>query len=72
MEYQKTNNKIYHAPEEKRIWKVKAKGCAEGRYHQDSNQELESSSHLVPSSAYMGSCVMDTMDYNYKLRSGIG
>ena len=55
----------------KRSGKVKAKGCAEGRYHRNFNHELESRSHLVPSCAHKGSCVMNAMDYNYRLRSQI-
>ena len=44
--------------------KVKAKGCAGGRYHQKFNHELESSSHIIPSCFQVGSYVMNTMDYN--------
>ena len=56
----------------KRSGKMKAKGCAEGRYHQDFNHKIESNSHLVPSCVHAGSCVMNTMNYKYKLRSVIG
>ena len=52
--------------------KMKAKGCAEGHYHQMFNHKAESSSHLVPSCSHMGSCMIDTMNYNYKLRNVIG
>ena len=51
---------------------MKAKECAEDRYHRMFNHKVESSLHLVPSCSLMGSCMMDTMDYNYKLRSVIG
>ena len=51
--------------------KAKAKGCAESRCDQNFNHELESNSHLVPSCAHAGSCVMNVMDYKYKLRSVI-
>ena len=56
----------------KRSRNMKVKGCAEGRYHQNFNHKLESSSHLVPSCAHKGSCVIKAMDYIYKLRSVIG
>ena len=56
----------------KRSGKVKAKWCDEGQYHRNFNHELRSSSHFVPSCAHKGSCVMNAMDYNYKLRSVIG
>ena len=56
----------------KRSGKVKAKGCTEGHYHQDFNHEIESNSHLVPSCVHAGSCVINVMDYKYKLRSVIG
>ena len=52
--------------------KVKAKGCAEGQYHQNFNHELELSSDLVPSCTHANSCVMNAMNFNYKLRSVIG
>ena len=51
---------------------MKAKGCAEGWYHQNFNHILESSSHLVSSCAHEVSYVKNTINYNYKLRSGIG
>ena len=51
--------------------KAKAKGCAEDRYHRNSNHKLEINSHLVPSCTHAGSCVMNAMNYNYKLRSVI-
>ena len=56
----------------KRRAKLKAKGCAEGRYHRTFNHEIESSSILVQSNTHEGWCVLDTTDYNYKLRSVIG
>ena len=52
--------------------KVKAKGCAKGRYCREYSHKVESSSHIVPSYAHVGSCVTNSMDYNYKLRSVIG
>ena len=52
--------------------KLKAKGCIEGRYHHTFNHVLESSSDLVQSNIYKGCCILNTMDYNYKLRRVIG
>ena len=55
--------------------KVKAKRCAKGRHNQKCNQEMESSSYIVPSYAPVGSFLTNNvMDYNfnYKLRSVIG
>ena len=52
--------------------KVKAKRYAEGYHHQKFNHELESRSHIVTSCLHVGSYVMNTVDYNYKLRSVIG
>ena len=52
--------------------KLKAKEYTEGRYHQMFNHEIESSSHLAQLFAHKGCCVMNTMNYNYKLRSVIG
>ena len=52
--------------------KVKAKECAKGRYCREYNHKMESSSHLVPSCTHVVSCVMNAMNYNYKLRSVIG
>ena len=76
---QNTNNNIWSIRKQaveysmflkrKQRAKVKAKGCIEGCYHQMFNHKVELSSHLVPSRSHMGSCVMNTMDYNYKLRS---
>ena len=56
----------------KRRAKLKAKGCAEGRYHHIFNNVLESSSELLRSNTHKGCCVLNTTDYNYKLRSVIG
>ena len=51
---------------------MKAKGCAEGRYYQMFNHKVESSLDFVPTCAHASSYVMNTIDYNYKLRSVIG
>ena len=51
---------------------MKAKGQAEGCYHQMIKYNVESNSHLIPSCSHMVSCLMDKTDYNYKLRSVIG
>ena len=56
----------------KRRAKLKAKGCAEGCYHRIFNHVLESSSNLVQSNTHKGCCVLDTTNYNYKLRSVLG
>ena len=54
--------------------KLKAKGCAEGRYHCMFNIVLESSSDLLQTNTHKGCCVLNATDYNYsyKLRSVIG
>ena len=52
--------------------KLKAKGCTEGCYHQIFNHVLESNSNLVQSNTHKGCCMLDTTDYNYKLRSVLG
>ena len=56
----------------KRRAKLKAKGCAEGHYCYILNHVLESSSDLVRSNTHKNCCMLDTTDYNYKLRSVIG
>ena len=52
--------------------KLKAKGCAEDRYHHIFNNLLESSSNLLPTNIHKGCSVLKATDYNYKLRSIIG
>ena len=52
--------------------KLKAKGCAEGHYHQIFNNKMESSLDLVQSNTHEGCCMLNTIDYNYKLRSVFG
>ena len=52
--------------------KLKAKGCAEGRYHRIFNNVLESSSDLLQTNTHECCCVLNATDYNYKLRSVIG
>ena len=56
----------------KRRAKLKAKRYAEGRYHQTFNHKMKSSSIFVQSNTHKGCCMLDTTDYNYKLRSVIG
>ena len=58
----------------KRSGKMKAKGCTKGCHHRECNHKVESSSLMVPSYALLGSCLTNTMDYNfnYKLWSVIG
>ena len=56
----------------KRRAKLKAKICAEGCYHRIFNHEMESSSDLVQSNTHKVYSVLNTSDYNYKLRSVIG
>ena len=51
---------------------MKAKGCAEGRYHRIFNNVLESSSDLLQTNTHKGCSVLKAMDYNYKLKSAIG
>ena len=52
--------------------KLKTKGYEEDQYHLIFNNVLISSSDLLQSNAHKGYCVLNTMDYNYKLRSVIG
>ena len=52
--------------------KVKTKGCEKGYYHQEFNHELEPNLHLVTSCIHVGSYEMNTLNYNYKLRSVFG
>ena len=56
----------------KRGAKLKAKGCAEGRYHRIFNNVLESSSDLLRINTHKSCSVLKATDYNYKLRSVIG
>ena len=56
----------------KRGAKLKAKGCAEGRYHRMFNNMLKSSSDLLRTNTHNNCCVLNATDYNYKLRSVIG
>ena len=60
------------APNRKQGVKLKAKGCAEGRYHRMFNNMLESSSDLLQTNTHKGCSVLTDTDYNYKLRSVIG
>ena len=60
------------APKRKRGAKLKAKGCAEGRYHRMFNNMLESSSDLLRTNSHKGCSMLKATDYNYKLRSVIG
>ena len=52
--------------------KLKAKWCTEGRYDRMFNNVLESSSDLLQSNTHKGCCVLNALDYNYKIRSVIG
>ena len=52
--------------------KLKAKGCTECCYHQIFNHVLKSSSDLVQPNTHKGCCMLDTTDYNCKLRSVLG
>ena len=52
--------------------KLKTKGYAEGYYHRIFNNVLESSSNLLQTNTHRGCSVLNTTDYNYKLRSVIG
>ena len=56
----------------KQIEKVKVKGCAEGHYHQKFNHKLESNSLIVISCLHVGSYVMNTLVFEYKLRCVFG
>ena len=60
------------ALKKKRGAKLKAKGCAEGRYYCMFNNMLESSSDLLRTNTHKGCSVLKATDYNYKLRSVIG
>ena len=52
--------------------KLKAKSCAENKYHFIFNNVLTSSSNLLQSNTYKEYCALNTTDYNYKLRSVVG
>ena len=52
--------------------KVKAKGCAEGHYHQKFNHKLELSTHIVISCLHVCLYMTNTLNNNYKLRSVFG
>ena len=52
--------------------KLKTKECTEGRYHHIFNNLLEPSSEILRFNTHKGCCVLNTTDYNYKLRSVIG
>ena len=56
----------------KRGAKLKAKGCAVGRYHCMFNNMLESSSDLLQTNTHKGCSVLKATSYNYKLRTVIG
>ena len=43
---------------------MKAKGCAEGRYHRMFNNVLESSSNLLQTNTHKGCSVLKATDYN--------
>ena len=52
--------------------KFTVKGCAESRYHRIFNHKTESSSDLIQSNTHKGYRMLNTTDYNYKLRSVLG
>ena len=58
--------------ERKRRVKLETNTCIKGRYHHIFNNVLESSSKLLRFNAHNSCCVLNTTDYNYKLRSVIG
>ena len=55
----------------KQRMKLKAKSCTEDKYCLIFNNVLISSSDLLQSNTHKGCCVLNTTDYNYKLRSVI-
>ena len=56
----------------KKRMQLKEKGCAKGHYHLIFNNVLKTSSKPLQSNSHKGCCVLNTTDYNYKLRSVIG
>ena len=52
--------------------KLKANSYEEDKYHLIFNNVLTSSSALLQSNTHKGCCVLNTTDFNYKLRSVIG
>ena len=56
----------------KQRMKLKAKGCAEGCYHHIFKHVMKSSPNLAQPNTHKGCCMLNTTDYNYKLRSVIG
>ena len=55
----------------KRGAKLKAKGCAEGRYHRIFDNMLNPGYDLLRSNTHKGCCVLNATDYNYKLRKSL-
>ena len=56
----------------KQRMKMKAKSCTEDKYHLIFNNVLKLSSDILQSNTHKGSCVLNTTDYIYKLRSVVG
>ena len=52
--------------------KAKTKACTESHHHRKFNHELESRSHIITACLHIGLYVINTLDYNYKLRNVIG
>lgn len=56
----------------RRRMKLKTKGCGKGHYHHIFKHVLKSSPNLAQSNTHEGCCMLNTTDYNYKLRSVFG
>ena len=52
--------------------RLKTKECAESCYHHIFENLMESNYKLLQPNTHKGCCVLNTTDYNYKLRSAIG
>ena len=71
MKYQRISYRIYYVPEEETKNEVEGKRYVEDHYHLIVNNVLTSSSELLQSNTHKVCGVLNTTDYNYKLRSVI-
>ena len=56
----------------KQRMKLKTENCEEDKYHLIFNNVLTSNSDLLQSNTHKECCVLNTTEYNYKLKSVIG
>ena len=72
MEHQKIVVEYTMCLKRKQRAKLEGKECAEGHYHQMFYHKMKSSSDLLKSNTHKDCHMLNTTDYNYKLRSVIG